>query len=43
MTLYLLRYKTNVNLKDKYENDDKHLYKDLQKTAEILIMNNSNK
>ena len=26
-----------------YENDDKHLHKDLQKTAEILIMNNSNK
>ena len=26
-----------------YENKDKHLHKDLEKTAEILIMNNSNK
>ena len=40
----------NKNKKDtykkfqkQYENEDKHLHKDLQKTAEILIMNNSNK
>ena len=40
----------NKNKKDtykrfqkKYENDDKHLHKDLEKTAEILLMNNSNK
>jgi DNA-directed RNA polymerase subunit RPC12/RpoP len=40
----------NKNKKDtyekfqkQYENKDKHLHKDLEKTAEILIMNNSNK
>ena len=27
----------------KYENANKHLHKDLEKNAEILIMNNSNK
>ena len=34
---------TYKKFQKQYENDDKHLHKDLQKTAEILIMNNSNK
>ena len=34
---------TFKQFQEQYENDDKHLHKDLQKTAEILLMNNSNK
>ena len=34
---------TYEKFQKQYENKDKHLHKDLEKTAEILIMNNSNK
>ena len=34
---------TFKQFQEQYENDDKHLHKDLEKTAEILLMNNSNK
>ena len=33
---------TYEKFQKQYENKDKHLHKDLEKTAEILIMNNSN-